>query len=1647
MTGSSTPPAPAWLRIRGASEHNLRRVDVDIPHDRLVVVTGVSGSGKSSLVFDVVFQEARRLYFESFSASARQWMGRLRRPEVEKIEGLRPAVAVRPRSSGGSVRSTVGTMTEIYDWLRLLYARLGQAPPGPVPDRALFSFNSPSGACPACQGLGVVDRIDPELLVADPDKTLRQGALALTTPNGYIIYSQVTMDVLDLVCRAHGFSVDTPWSDLSDANRRIVFEGSDRIRIPYGKHPLASRLRWKGITPKPREEGVYKGILPIMETILKSKRNDNILRYARTLPCRECGGERLNPRARSVLFRGRSISALCRDTLADCRAFFESLEFLPKEAPAGEEIRRAVLARIEILLRLGLGYLTLDRSSTTLSGGETQRIRLAAQAGNGLRGMLYVFDEPTAGLHPAEAGLLLDVLRHLRDQGNTVLIVEHDEAAWRAADHLIDLGPGPGPEGGRVLWSGPPSGLAALPPGTNTTRDHLYVDSGSLPARPRRKGSGSVIVAGARLNNLRGIRAEFKLGTFNVVTGVSGSGKKTLVRHILAARLASGLHGPGPDADALIVEGRIGKVVEIDQSPIGRTPRSNPATYTGISDHIRDLFADLPEARTRGWGRGRFSFNTSGGRCEHCQGAGLLQVGMHFLGDVDIPCPVCEGRRFNAETLEVRFRGLDIHAVLELDVDEAALVFAAEPRLRKKLETLSGLGLGYVKLGQSSTTLSGGEAQRVKLAAELMRSEADDTLIILEEPTGGLHPHDIENLLGALHKLVDRGRTIVAIENHPGFVRAADHVIDLGPGGGGEGGRIVAMGTPEEIAAADSFTGRALRGEPFGYPLDSAPPSRGISGPPSQDRDAPLQLRGVTTHNLHSLDVDFPFRHLTVVSGPSGSGKSSLVFDTLYAESRRRFLESFSPYVRSHLDKGGRADFDSAWGLTPPIAIGSRSGGQHPRSTVGTMTGILDDFRLLFARAGTLPPGAAGPFWASHFSFNHEKGACPRCKGLGRLTVCDPEALVTDAAKPFIGGALDGTKTGRFYGDPHGQHVAALLAAGQAEDVDFSRPAASLGAEARRLALYGSGDRIYDIVWSYKRGARAGDFRFRGPWKGFARLVEEEYERKHADHRGEAMRSLMTERTCPDCGGGRLKPESLAVTLLGRDIAALTAWTIREAFDFFDAESRFEPLGARERAAAEALRPDIVRRLRLVREVGLDYLTLDRRSSEISGGESQRLRLASLLGSRLTGLTFILDEPTLGLHPRDTARMLGLLRGLVWEGNTVVVVEHELQVIEEADWIIDLGPGAGPLGGRIVARGIPSEIRSNPESPTGRALNAPFFLDPLPRPDVGDSIRVEGARAHNLRGIDVSFPAGTLTAVTGVSGSGKTSLVFDVLFRSARAGRPVGCDAVRGLDRYAKIVLVDQEPLAAGFGATILTFAGLFDNVRALFAASNEARSLGLKKAHFSYVTSEGRCPDCRGSGALRVSMDFLADIETPCPTCAGLRYRPDVLRARWRGRTIADVLSLSVEDGAAVFEEYRGLRQALTVLTETGLGYLLLGQPLDTLSGGEGQRLKLAGELVKPVRGRALYLFDEPTAGLHREDTEKLLALFGRLASQGHTLIVVEHDLDVIARAGWIIDLGPEGGIDGGGLVACGAPAQIAIHPDSRTGFVLRARLKRPRP
>ncbi len=960
----------AAISVRGARTHNLKNIDLDIPRNQLVVITGLSGSGKSSLAFDTLYAEGQRRYVESLSAYARQFLQLMDKPDVDLIEGLSPAISIEQKATSHNPRSTVGTVTEIHDHLRLLYARAGTpfcpdhglalqaqsvsqmvdatlalpegsrlmvlAPvarerkgeftdllaemqakgyvrfriDGAVVDAAdlqplkknekhdidvvidrvkvggaeqvaaqgltqrlaesfeaalriaggralavdmdsgrehlfsslfacpacnyslpeleprLFSFNSPVGACPSCDGLGVTTVFDPDRIVAFPSLSLASGAV-----KGWDRRNPYTFSMLQSVAKHYGFDIETPFEGLPERARQVLLHGSagEEIAFTYEAESAAGRKR------SVKRSHPFEGILPTLsrrfrETDSAAVRED-LARYQSVKPCPDCGGARLRREARHVFLRGTSdiaegakgepIYRIEHFTLRECLRYFEGLKLQGAKAEIADKVVRAIRSRLAFLNDVGLNYLSLDRSAESLSGGEAQRIRLASQIGSGLTGVMYVLDEPSIGLHQRDNDRLIATLRHLRDIGNSVLVVEHDEDAIRAADHVIDMGPGAGVHGGRVMAQGTPAEVAADP--ESLTGQYL---SGRLrievPAVRRRAAAGgeggdggALRITNARGNNLKGVSVEFPLGLLTCVTGVSGSGKSTLVNDTLYAAVARKLYGSHAEPEPHdTIEGieLFDKVINVDQSPIGRTPRSNPATYTGLFTPIRELFAEVPAARERGYGPGRFSFNVAGGRCEACQGDGVIKVEMHFLPDVYVPCDVCQGRRYNRETLEVLYKGKNITEVLDMTVEDAHAYFSAVPGIARKLQTLLDVGLGYIRLGQSATTLSGGEAQRVKLALELSKRDTGRTLYILDEPTTGLHFADIALLLKVLHQLRDAGNTIVVIEHNLDVIKTADWLIDMGPEGGTGGGTVVAVGTPEDVAANPaSFTGRYLK--------------------------------------------------------------------------------------------------------------------------------------------------------------------------------------------------------------------------------------------------------------------------------------------------------------------------------------------------------------------------------------------------------------------------------------------------------------------------------------------------------------------------------------------------------------------------------------------------------------------------------------------------------------------------------------------------------------------------------------------------------------------------------------------------------------------------------------------------------------------
>jgi len=1092
------------------------------------------------------------------------------------------------------------------------------------------------------------------------------------------------------------------------------------------------------------------------------------------------------------------------------------------------------------------------------------------------------------------------------------------------------------------------------------------------------------------------------------------------------------------------------RVVVVDHAPIGRTPRSNAATYTGLFDVVRDQFAALPEARTAGYDKGRFSFNVTGGRCEGCQGAGVQSVGMHFLGSVDVPCPVCRGRRFNEETLAIRLQGKSIFDVLNMTVEEALSFFESTPGAVRILRALADLGLGYLSLGQPSTTLSGGEAQRVKLAGELARPGSGKTLFVLTEPTAGLHAADQTHLLAALQALVDAGHTLVVVDNDPGLLVSADHIVDLGPGSGEKGGRLVAAGPPDVVARCpQSLTGHALAR--LSPPLHTSA-QRERSGP------APtIRLVGVTTNNLQGIDADFPAGSLTVVTGVSGSGKSSLAFDTLFAEGQRRFMGSLSAYAMQFLRKARKGEFEHASRIPPTVAIDQSTMPDNPRSTVATVTGLHPLLRLLYARAGEYPCPMCGltasagdrkclacgiwlpgPFSAGHFSFNREIGACTACRGLGFVLEADPERLVSHPERALTRKALDGHKTARHFGSPDNKYVHILRAAGKARGIDFDAPWESLDDAARTLAMFGTGDEVFEAVWRFERGGEELEQRWSEPWPGFVGFVTAEYEKKHQQSKGEAIRPLMDRIECRECRGSRLAEPMRSVRFHSRTLPGTLASTADELRGQVSQWMETDP-----HPAAAAVAPGLLQRLDLLCQLGLGYLTLDREAATLSGGEARRVRLVNQVAAGLCGVAYVFDEPTIGLHPRDTATLLDVMEQLKSNGNTLVVVEHDEEVMRAADHIIDLGPGPGREGGRVVAAGPPDRIMECQDSLTGSYLRNPQAVPaPALRRPPGPSVVVDNPGVNNLRTGAVELPSRCVVAVTGVSGSGKSSLVFDVLEPSLREGRAVGCREVRGA-QFGSIVTVDQGPIGKSPASIPATVMRLLDSLRKRFASTPEARHLNLRATHFSFNTKGGRCEACKGMGEITVSMDFMADMASPCEECHGQRYKGPVLQCRLRGRNIAEVLEMTVIEALSHFVDDARLSTPLQMLEEVGLGYLQLGQSATTLSGGEAQRLKLAAELMpakKKAPGETLYLLDEPTTGLHFHDVARLSSILGRLADAGHTVVVVEHHPDVIKCADYIVDLGPEGGPDGGLVVAAGTPEQVAACEESHTGRVLRS-------
>ena len=1886
------------IRLRGVRQNNLKNLDLDISLNKLIGLTGVSGSGKSSLALHTLYAEGQRRYIETFSPYARQFMERMDPPEADLIEGIPPSIAIESGTAVRSSRSTVGTITEINDYLKLLFARLavphcplcgnpvigdtpetiriklgdlcaddrvlicfpfkphpggqwkpelvsqgfqriyadgavlelddlgdadtdrlggpemlvvvdrllwgktsrnrisdsiataylmGQgrlavivmpdrirrfsselacaecrdAPRIPTPDPNLFSFNSPIGACPKCRGFGRTIGVNMDLVIPDHGLSISEGAVKPFGTNREEYY-----ELLDF-CKKEKIPVDIAFGALDESARRKIVNGTKKY---YG----------------------IKGFFEWLETkTYKMHVRVYLSRYRAYVPCDACSGSRFQPLALAYRLRGSNIAQIAACSIEKLGRFFGGEWPEASRDPAVFLLLSEIRSRLQFLMAVGLHYLSLDRQSRTLSGGEVQRVHLTRALGSSLVNVLYVLDEPSVGLHARDQKRLLEQLNRLVAMGNSLVMVEHDPGMIRFCDEVIDMGPGGGERGGEVLFQGPPDELGrsseSLTGAYLSGRKTVLTPSvGRRMPHPWKK----IVVRGARENNLKGIDVAFPLDLLIGVSGVSGSGKSTLVEKTLyhgwlrkkgRAAEPPGLHNEITGAE------NVGEIILVDQQPVGRSPRANLLTYTHALDPLRKMLAATPEAIAKDFSTRHFSFNVPGGRCETCKGEGFERVEMQFLADVFLRCPQCGGKRFREEVLEIKLRGVSIGDMLEMTAREILDRFPGNRQLADALEPVITIGLDYIRMGQPLSTLSGGEAQRLKLVRYLYGAKSDGAakLFVLDEPTTGLHPDDISKLIRVLGKLIDKGNTVLVVEHNLDLLAACDWIVDLGPEGGEEGGEIVVEGTPETVSECErSITGRFLRerlGEAERFAddgsgiLDAAEPrvefsvseiaprrwtkNPGAVNAPfnsaSPNGSGDILIRGAYEHNLKIEQIALRRRKMTVLTGLSGSGKSTLAFDVLFAEGQRRYLECLSSYVRQYFKIMEKPNVDQILGLPPTIAIEQRTSQFGRRSTVGTITETYHLLRLLYSKlgrqscpgcgrdlenltvddilarirqeegAGPLrllaplvhgrkgiyrdlfsrlkrmgfeqaridgryvpldpipqlarrrehdieavlpglergaisldelqasvnrglamgggilyldPPGGGetrvfsqrlycpvcdrglAPLDPRLFSFNSRQGFCPACMGIGRVKRVNEQRLRGADDIPLKDGLLNFLQSTVWHGSKREAEIFGRFLVDEL-GIDPVKPAGSLDDAAWESILHGRKNK------------------FRGVMQILDAVTQE-------DEAWKWLQPLYDDLPCPECGGSRLNRQARSVYFRELTIDAMSALRVSELAEKWK-DFSFAP---KELPIAGPISREIVERLAFLQKVGLGYLSLDRSGDTLSGGETQRIRLAAQLGSNLRGVCYILDEPTIGLHPADNRRLIESLEKLRDKGNTVIVVEHDAETMKKADMLVELGPAAGINGGQLVAMGSFKQLEGRPQTLTGQWFGKPLgklFAIPA-RKKAGEYgwLEFRGARARNLKGIDARIPLGLLVTVTGISGAGKSTLVNEIVYkglgralgRSYGGGKDGNFDSMSGYEKVQRVLEVDHNPIGRTPRSIPATYIGVWDEIRKYFALLPESRARGFGPGRFSFNVKGGRCETCKGQGRSKVEMNFLPDVFVPCESCAGRRFNAETLDIKFKGKNISEILEMPVDEAVQVFSGIPLIWRRLKILGDLGLGYLKLGQPSPTLSGGEAQRIKLAGELGNS-RNATLYILDEPTTGLHRADIRRLLVVLRALTDHGHTVLVIEHNTDFIWASDYVIDLGPGSGDEGGEIVAQGEPVEIiAAGERSLTGQAL---------
>ena len=1495
------------MRIVNAHQNNLKNIDLTIPENVLIVVTGLSGSGKSSLAMGVIANEGYRYFLESLPAYNQQNNQLIPTAEVDEIMGLPTVIKVEQSKRFQSINATFGTLSELTDVFRILFSRFST---DIVLSKSLFSFNHPKGACEMCNGVGEQEFIDVQKLVGDKEKTLREGAIITTLPNGYIVYSQVTMEELNKVCKAHGFNVDIPWKELTEEQQEVILNGSDRLKVFYGKHGEESRLKWEGIKAKPREEGFYKGMLPIMKDILKRDRNNNILKFVSSRNCPSCNGARIKSEHLKYEWKGFNFQSWLSFTLVDLYEALIISNLSSSESILVDKIRNQLFD----LIHLGMGAYKLSSPSSELSSGDAQRIKLINQVNSNLQGILYVFDEPSIGLSAEYQRYLLHVLNRLILRGNTVLVVEHDLDFIKAADWIIELGPESGVHGGELVFNGSTKDFLNAKDIQSATLEALYSKVPSNNKNPR------ILSENVFVPNLKELT--------------------------VIARKTNQIEDRITD---FCEKEQLNWIIVTDQ-PIGKTPRSNPSTYVGIADKIRDLLSKTVQAKALKLKSSAFSFNNKEGRCENCEGAGVITLSMSFMGSVNQVCPKCNGKRFKREVLEVQWSGKNIADIYSLSLEEAFVFFASEKKIVEVLSLMLQLGLGYLKLGQPSNTLSGGEAQRIKLTKHFAK-KSTKTFLLLEEPSIGLHHKNVLQLIKALHHLKENTAGIVCFDNHSLFLSNCDLLVE-----------------------------NSLEAEHFDFKKEE-----------KEQRDV-ISIKGARTHNLKNLNIDFPKHKLSVVTGVSGSGKSSLVIDTLHAYGLQEMSKQFSSYQRSRVGVNFQMDVDYISGLTPTICITRKEKNFSNYSDIAKQIGIDKVLRFAFSRVAKYD---GEDLSASHFSNNHELGRCEACGGIGDALIPDLDKIVLDQNKSISTGLLSHNKALSYYGHEGSQYMAILQKVGEKHGFTLETPFKDLTDHQKDIFLHGTGDAQWETVWLFKTKTREGSQDIVMKWDGINNYLKDEYfkTRKNKDIR--KLTALFSYEECDSCHGSGLKLERLKYKLAGKSINEVKLMNFNLLEDWLYQTEGIEEVDLK---ILSKVQPHIINTIKRSKQLHISHLTLNRKSSTLSGGENQRVELIKQLNSPLKGITYLLDEPSAGLSNDNILDLTHILKELVEKGNTVIVIEHNAAIIHAADHIVQFGVHSGSLGGSVTYQGNSDGLKKQPDChPFLKQQTTNLKLNPGKQ-----DIEINNISKYSLVKDRLCIPVGGITAISGKSGIGKTTLVKEVLIPSIQNNTPINCGVFLSPKKYTTVHYFETKKLRTYASTLVVDYLGLLKDITKIFAFES-----GLKDKEFSYKTKTSQCLTCKGSGEIETSLDIVANAIDKCENCKGKRYQPHILANEVQSKSIADILSLNILELKEWFKGFTISEKTLHFidnLEQIGLAHLSLDQTVQSLSSGEKQRLLLLNCLQdKP--NNELFILDEPSIGLHYEDINLLFSMLKEL-SETNDVLVIEHNPYLLGLIGVGVNL-----------------------------------------